>query len=62
MRIGLDFRDHMLRHVSDPFGGMREVLLQQRRVAAVQLQLLGRGQRIAVQDVDATTQAAVGIP
>lgn len=40
---------------------MAEVLLQEIRVAAVQLKLLGRRQRIAVQHVDATAQAALGI-
>ncbi|MNP86785.1 hypothetical protein D3C76_1872340 [compost metagenome] len=51
----------MLRHITHALGGMGEVLLQQLRIAGVQLELLGRGQRIAVQHVDATAQATLGI-
>ncbi|MNP36583.1 hypothetical protein D3C76_1299840 [compost metagenome] len=51
----------MLCHIPHAFGGVAEILLQQCRIAVVEFELLGRGQRIAVQHVDTATQAALGI-
>ncbi|MNT26967.1 hypothetical protein D3C72_1625730 [compost metagenome] len=37
LRVGKDFLNHMLRHITHAFGGMGEVLLQQSRIAGIQL-------------------------
>ncbi|MNH18954.1 hypothetical protein D3C79_786750 [compost metagenome] len=51
----------MLCDITHPRGGVTEVLLQQPRIAAIQFQLLGCGQWITVQDINASAQAALGI-
>ncbi|MNG28203.1 hypothetical protein D3C84_1134330 [compost metagenome] len=51
----------MLRHITHALGGVAEVLLEQRCVAGVELKLFGGRQRVAVQHIDATAQAALRI-
>ncbi|MNN44810.1 hypothetical protein D3C81_1591180 [compost metagenome] len=59
--VCVNFLNHMLRHITHTFSGVGEVLLEQRRVAAVELKLFGWSQRVAVQHIDATAQAALVI-